>query len=68
MSERFLRFSEVQSKTGLPRSTIYWKIGRGEFPRPVKIGGRAVAFLSGQIEEWMKSRPLACEREQKEAA
>lgn len=56
---KLLRRFEVQNLTGLGRSTLYAAIRRGEFPPPVKIGARAVAWRSDDIENWLKSRPLA---------
>jgi len=36
--ERLLRLSEVLFLTGLPRSTLYYRIQRGMFPKPQKKG------------------------------
>jgi prophage regulatory protein len=56
MSEKFLRLREVQSRVPFSRSSIYLKVSRGEFPRPVNIGARAVAWLEGDIERWIAER------------
>jgi prophage regulatory protein len=56
MSERFLRLTEVQRRVPFSRSTIYLKISRGEFPPPVNIGARAVAWVESDIEKWIESR------------
>lgn len=53
---RFLRERECRDRTGLPRSTRYELIAKGEFPRPVRIGRRAVAWLDEEVEEWMQRR------------
>jgi prophage regulatory protein len=50
---RFLRLNEVKFQVGLGRSAIYVKIKRGEFPAPIKLGGRAVAWISDEIESWI---------------
>ena len=42
--DRLLRRPEVEKLTGLARATIYQKMATGDFPRPVKIGVRAVAW------------------------
>jgi predicted DNA-binding transcriptional regulator AlpA len=36
--ERLLRLSEVLFLTGKPRSTLYYLIQKGRFPRPQKRG------------------------------
>lgn len=51
-----MRLPEVRETTGLPTSSIYDAITAGEFPPPVKIGARAVAWSKAQIEAWLRSR------------
>lgn len=53
---KFLRRKEVEDKTGLSRSTIYANMALGTFPKAVKIGHRAVAWLETEIDDWMLSR------------
>ncbi|EKF9741423.1 AlpA family transcriptional regulator [Vibrio cholerae] len=54
---RFLRLKEVMSLTGLGRSTIYkFMADETDFPKRVPLGGRAVAWVESEIEEWMESR------------
>lgn len=48
----FLRLKQVRALVGLSRSAIYDRIRRGDFPRPVAIGARAVAWPSSSIAEW----------------
>ncbi|MBT7531820.1 MAG: AlpA family phage regulatory protein, partial [Gammaproteobacteria bacterium] len=40
-----LRFSQVQKKTGLCRSSIKNYARDGTFPAPIKLGNRAVGFI-----------------------
>jgi prophage regulatory protein len=51
-----LRLGAVTGRTGLSRSSIYYLIGKGEFPRPVYVGARAVAWVSEESDEWIKAR------------
>lgn len=53
MATIILRLPTVKSRTGLSRSTIYLRIAKGEFPRPVSLGGRAVGWLETDIENWL---------------
>jgi len=55
----FLRLPQVKQRTGLSRSTIYLRIPRGEFPSPINLGGRAVAWLESEIDEWINDRVSA---------
>lgn len=57
MKMKFLRLKEVMSLTGLGRSTIYkFMADETDFPKSVPLGGRAVAWVESEIEEWMESR------------
>ncbi|NOI78529.1 AlpA family transcriptional regulator [Vibrio coralliilyticus] len=54
---RFLRIQDVISLTGLGRSTIYkFMADETDFPKSVPLGGRAVAWVESEIEDWMESR------------
>ena len=50
---RLIRLPNVLNRTGLARSTIYLRISEGEFPRPISIGKRAVAWLESEIDDWL---------------
>lgn len=58
MSEnsRILRLNEVIARCGRSRSSIYADIDRGEFPKPIKLGPRAVGWLASDIEAWIQQR------------
>ena len=51
-----LRRKQVHALTGLARSTLYKLISIGDFPAPVKITGKAVAWPSTAVETWIASR------------
>jgi len=53
----FLRMPKVVRMTGLGRSTIYRMIAAEEFPRPVRVGKRAVAWRSIDLDRWSADRP-----------
>lgn len=57
--DRMLRMPEVRTITGLGKTTIYRMIQRGEFPKPVQLGGRAVGWRKSGICEWIDTRPEA---------
>ena len=53
---RILRRKQVESRTGLSRSTIYARIAEGSFPRPIDLGGgRAVGWLESEIDAWLQA-------------
>jgi len=52
----FLRIKQVKAATGMSRSWIYEAIRRGEFPPPIQLGIRAVAWDSAAIADWQAAR------------
>ena len=52
----FIRLPEVIKRTGYLRTSIYEKIAEGTFPAPIKLGPRAVAWVSEEIDKWMDAR------------
>lgn len=55
-SEILLRKPIVIERTGLANSTLYYLITKGNFPSPVKLGERSVAWKKSEIDEWINSR------------
>jgi|HubBroStandDraft_1064217.scaffolds.fasta_scaffold48939_2 prophage regulatory protein len=51
-----LRLTDVLRRTGLSRSTLYNRIAKGEFPHQVSLGGRAIGWIKGEVEDWINDR------------
>ena len=60
---RIMRLPEVKAITGLSRSTIYFRMALGTFPKQVPLGGRAVGWLEDEIQEWLHQQIEASRRE-----
>ena len=54
MTDKILRCREVQQAIGLSRSTIYRMVERGDFPRPQKLGLRAIGWRESAVSEWIE--------------
>ena len=52
MIKKIYRLPEVMSMTGLSRSSIYLRVSTNEFPKPIKIGRRAVGWPEESIIAW----------------
>lgn len=50
---QFLRMPEVNRKTGLPPTKVYYLMKQGRFPAAIKIGARTVVWDAGEVEVWM---------------
>ncbi len=47
---KFLKLPEVRTRTGKSRSSIYQGVKDGTFPKPIKLGPRAVGWIEAEIE------------------
>jgi prophage regulatory protein len=62
---KVLRLNEVRQLTGLSRSGVYSKLRRNprrphdfddKFPRPFKLGARAVGWSAHELDDWLKAQ------------
>lgn len=56
MVERHYRRRAVEQITGLSRSSIYDLISKGDFPKPIKLSKRAVAWRESDLGDWLERR------------
>lgn len=52
----FLRLPEVKSVTGLSKSSLYSLIRANDFPAPVHLGPRTVAWVKSEVRQWAAAR------------
>ena len=58
-----LRRPDVERLTRLSKATIYRLAKSGEFPTPIRLGVRAVAWRASDVEAWLASRtPVSYDR------
>lgn len=55
MQTRLIRLRDVQKMTGLSKSGIYKYHLANRFPQNVSLGGRAVAWVESEIEQWIEN-------------
>ena len=53
---KLIRLPAVLGYTGYGRSMIYKLIKEGNFPKPVQLGTRAVAWVDEEVEAWVQGR------------
>jgi prophage regulatory protein len=56
MDNKILRLPDVKIITQLSRSSIYAMAAKNIFPKPIRIGIRAVGWLEGDVQEWISAR------------
>jgi prophage regulatory protein len=64
---RILRRREVQTRTGLPTSSLYDFISHDQFPRPVKLSAHRVGWIATEVDDWI-ARRIADRDHRKEVA
>jgi prophage regulatory protein len=52
----FWKLSRVQQECGHMKSWIYDAVKRGDFPAPVKLSTRSVAWIAEEVIAWQKAR------------
>ena len=57
MPFRYIRRAELLKALGISRSMLESLIAQGDFPAPFKIGARAVAWRSTEVEAAMQAMP-----------
>lgn len=66
MSQSLIRLPEVQRRTGYSKAWIYRLIDKGEFPKQIKLGTRAIAFIESEIDTWIENKISSSRELQKE--
>jgi prophage regulatory protein len=54
--KRIFRMKDICQAYGLSRSTIYRMVEGGIFPKPIKIGAKAVGWCSEDLDAWFNAR------------
>ena len=56
MTDQILRRTEVEKRIRLSRATLYAMIAEGTFPKPIRIGKRAVGWTESSLSAWLSDR------------
>jgi prophage regulatory protein len=56
IQDRFLSPNDVAELTSLHRASIYRKVAAGQFPAPIRISERRIAFKESEVRGWMEDR------------
>lgn len=51
-----LRLPSVRQRCGISAATIYRRMAKGDFPRAVSLGGKAVGWRESTIDAWIATR------------
>lgn len=53
---KLLKLRHVMAMTSLARSTIYRYCSDNNFPKPVKLGKRNVAWVESEVQAWIEHK------------
>lgn len=56
MTARFIRLKEVMNRTGFARSTVYYHVKKGRFPKSVRLGPSLSVWVEAEVEAWILDR------------
>jgi len=51
-----VRIKAVCARTGLSKSQVQRLVKADDFPRPIALSKRAVAWVSHEVDEWLRQR------------
>ncbi len=53
---KILKLNDVIERCALSRSSIYAYIQHNKFPKPIRLGERAVGWMEAEISAWIEQR------------
>lgn len=53
MTPQIMRRKDLEKRLGISRSSIYLMMSEGRFPKPIKLGRRAVGWRVDDIQTWL---------------
>ncbi len=56
---RLLTLRDVTAATALSRSAVYALMAESRFPKPIRVGSRAVRWVEREVLDFIASRPRA---------
>ena len=57
--EKIIRLADLPQFVGLKRTQIQEMIKRGEFPTPVRLSARRIAWLESEVVAWQQKQIAA---------
>lgn len=56
MTDQLIRLKEISERFCIPTSTIWYWIKEGNFPKPIKMGTRFIAWRESELSEWLDAK------------
>ena len=55
-AKKLLRLPQVIDRIGICKASVFRLVKLGQFPAPIRISDRAVAWVESDLDEWIDSR------------
>lgn len=52
---RLIRIQEMMDKVGIAKSTVWYMVKEGKFPKPKKLSPRVTVWVEAEIDEFIKN-------------
>jgi prophage regulatory protein len=59
LKDRILRMTQVSEITGRAHSTIWNDVSKGVFPKPIRLGPRAIGWKESEVQGWLEARSIS---------
>ncbi len=56
VQNRLIKLPEVLKMSGLSRTALYKRVREQQFPAPVKLSERSVAWLQSEVNAWIEAK------------
>jgi prophage regulatory protein len=55
---KLITFSQLRPEKGIPYCRVHLmrKVASGEFPQPVDLSDRRIAWIESEVDEWVSAR------------
>ena len=62
--DRLIRLAEVETLTGLKKSSLYGLTRAGKFVKPIRLSSRCTAWSLNSVQAWIQARVNEAEAQQ----
>ena len=62
--DRLIRLAEVETLTGLKKSSLYGLTRAGKFVKPIRLSSRCTAWSHAAVQAWIQARITESEAQQ----
>ena len=54
--DKLVRIKEINERFSIPKSTLWYWVKNGDFPKPIKIGPRFTVWRESELNAWLDAK------------